>query len=374
MFNLGAVGIGHWVMRLKRTMETDGRINISKAVGVTWYEDKKAILDNFGISKDNYFRIEPEKPLPEEFFNGLDVVQIASHNKFHAPQTIQSLEHGKVTITEKTFATNRDDFNGMIDFIRSNNFAKKVTVHLHYLGKILTLELPKILSFATKEYGKITHAVGTFFEEVNPEDLRRNWLFKPDNGGILMDWIHPLEILSFICKANFEDCLGAETFIIDKDYDYVNPTGAYAKFKIDGGNFTKDASAYVRVGKGFPHGITHKTLRLVFEKDAFLDLNYISSEQEFNSDLRGNWQLIETGDSKKKIVKFGSPTGPISYHFMINDMINMINGENPSLSLDDIKRIYEPLWKFQETIANKEPKRDDNEIKNFVRDGLEKAV
>ncbi len=374
MYKLGAVGVGHWVMRLKRTMDTDGRMNINKAVGVTWYEDKKEILDKFGITRENYFRIEPEKSLPEEFFDGLDVVQIASHNEFHKEQTIQSLEHEKVTVTEKTFATDRENFTEAIDFIKSNNHEKKVAIHLHYLGKILTLELPKILSFATKEYGKITHAIGTFFEEINPEDVRRNWLFRPENGGILMDWIHPLGILSYTCKADFIDCLEADSYVINKDYDYINPTGAYAKFKIGGSNFTQDALAYVRVGKGFPHGITHKTLRLVFEKNAFLDLNYISSEQEFNSELRGTWELIEIKNGKRNVVSFGSPTGPISYQFMLNEMIEMINGKKPSLSLDDIKRIYEPLWKFQEATKNKEPKRDENDIKNFIKAGLEKAA
>jgi len=373
MHKLGAVGIGHWVSRLKRTMDNDGRLALTKAVGVTWYEDKKEILDRFGITQDNYFRIEPGKPLPKEFFEGLDVIQIASHNKFHSTQTIQSLNYEKVTVTEKTFATNLDDFNEMIDFIESNNHTGRVTVHLHYLGKILTLELPKILPFAIKEYGKITHAIGTFFEEINPEDLRRNWLFKPDNGGILMDWIHPLEILSYICKADFVDCLEAETFIVNKEYDYINPTGAYAKFNLEGSNFTQDALAYVRVGKGFPHGITHKTLRLVFEKNAFLDLNYISSEQEFNSDLRGTWELVEMGNGERKVVNFSSPTGPISYQFMINEIIEIINGKKPSMSLDGIKKIYKPLWMFQDATKNKEPRRDVNSIKNFIKAGLEKA-
>ena len=371
-YKLGAVGIGHWVNRLKRTMENDGRMVIQKAIGVTKYEDKKADLDRFGITEDNYFRIEPMQPLPDKFFQGLDIVQIASHNKFHTAQTMQSLEREKVTIAEKTFATNANDFNKVIDFIKSNNHEKRVTIHLHYLGKILTLELPKILSFAIKEYGRITNAIGTFFEELNPEDLRRSWLFKPENGGIFMDWIHPMEILSHTCKGTFGNCLNAETFVINSEYDDVNPTGVYAKFKIDGDYFTKDALADVRVGKGFPHGITHKTLRLMFEKNAFLDLNYISSEQEFNSNLRGTWELVEMDNGKKKIIKFGSPTGPISYQFMINEMIRMINGEKPSLSLEEVEKIYKPLWDFQEAVEGKEPNRNEEDIKNFIKSGLEK--
>lgn len=372
-FKLGAIGVGHWVNRLKRTMDNDGRVVLDKAVGVTWYEDKKEILDKFGITEENYFRIEPQNQLPRDFFDGLDVIQIASHNKFHKSQTMQCLENGKVTVTEKTFATNRNDFNEVLDFINDNNHQNKVTIHLHYLGKILTRELPKILPPAIKKYGKITHAVGTFFEESNPEDVRRNWLFKPDNGGILMDWIHPLEIISYTCGANFVDCLEAETFVINKDYDYINPTGCHAKFKLRGDNFTNDALAVIRVGKGFPHGITHKTLRLLFEKNAFLDLNYISSEQEFNSDLRGTWELVEMENGARKVVSFVSPTGPISYQFMLDEMIEMINGKKPTLSLDDIQKIYEPLWMFQEATRDKEPKRHESAIKNFIKEGLEKA-
>jgi hypothetical protein len=84
--------------------------------------------------------------------------------------------------------------------------------------------------------------------------------------------------------------------------------------------------------------------------------------------------LIEINNGKRNVVSFGSPTGPISYQFMLNEIIEMINGKKPSLSLDDIKRIYEPLWKFQEATKNKEPKRDENDIKNFIKAGLEKAA
>ena len=130
-YKLGAIGIGHWVKRLQRTLANDGRIVLHKAVGVTSFEQKKADLEEFGITKSNYFQIEPLSPLPEEFFNGVDAVQIASHNQFHAKQTMQSLESEKVTVVEKTFAVNRESFEHDIDYIRSNTHTTRDTVHLH---------------------------------------------------------------------------------------------------------------------------------------------------------------------------------------------------------------------------------------------------
>ncbi len=164
-YKLGAVGIGHWVKRLQRIMKDDGRLDLHCAVGVTNFDEKRADLDAYGITKDRYFQIKPLSPLPKEFFGMVDIVQIASHNRFHPEQTKQSLEHEKVTLTEKTFATDKETFDEVIDFIESNGHESRVTVHLHYLGKMLTLELPKILSSAVGQYGKVVSVVGTFYEE-----------------------------------------------------------------------------------------------------------------------------------------------------------------------------------------------------------------
>ncbi|MBU4452396.1 MAG: NADP-dependent phosphogluconate dehydrogenase [Nanoarchaeota archaeon] len=372
-YKLGVVGTGHWVRRLHPSIKKSNKLLLHKGAGVTRFEDKKAVLDEYNITKDRYFQIPSVAELPLEFFKDLDAVQIASYNQFHHEQTKQSLAHGKVTVVEKTFATERKGFDDMIDFIKKNGHEKKVYPHLHYLSKALTRSLAEILPEALKNYGKITCAAGTFVEETREEDMRRTWLLKPENGGIFLDWIHPVEVLAKFCGANFLECKSIEPYIVNPAYDTVNPTGLCARFKISGSAFTKDAFATIRVGKGFPAGVTYKSLRLFFEKSVVLDLNYISSEEEFQTGLRGAWELAELDGDKKTVLKKGTPEGPLSYDFLVKNMLNMIDGKEPPLSIDEIKRIYEPVWQVQEAAKGLVSISEKKSVEQFIKDALEKA-
>src|SRR3989304_4139823 len=60
-------------------------------------EDEKISHITNGYAK--YYQIDGK--IPESFFDGLDVVYIASPNKFHLPQTLTSVYNGAFTVTEK---------------------------------------------------------------------------------------------------------------------------------------------------------------------------------------------------------------------------------------------------------------------------------
>lgn len=361
MRNLGTVGLGHWVKRLHEVLKQNQQIKLVKTVGTRAFDDKKEELEKYGISEDRYYRVAPNEPLPEEFFENLDIVHIASPNQFHKAQTIQSLENGKVTVTEKTFAANKEDFDEVVKFIRDNKHENRVAMHLHYLSKALTEELRKRLPELIEKYGKITGISATFFEETNEEDARRAWLFKPENGGIFMDWIHPLAITSNVLKAGSWKLLDGKTFVVQPAYDAVNPTAAEAKFEIKGENFKPNSIIVVRIGKGFE--AEQKRFRMTFE-NAAVDLDYLSTEEEAITGKRGEMRIV--GEDTQTVV----PKGPVSYELVIGEMLEMLKGTRPGLTLGDIEKIYGPEWMFQEFSKETTAINDKTEIQKFVQNGL----
>lgn len=358
-YNLGTVGLGHWVKRLHEVLKKHQEINLVKTVGTRAFDDKREELERYGISEDRYYRVNAGDHLPDNFFEGLDVVHIASPNQFHKSQTMQALENGKVTVVEKTFATNKQDFNEILKFIHDNKLENKVTVHLHYLSKALTTELRNRLPELIEKYGKITDISATFFEKTNEEDVRRTWLFKPENGGIFLDWIHPMEITSNVLGAESWKLMDAKSFIVQPLYDEVNPTAVETKFEVNGNNFASHSPVVVRVGKGFD--AEHKRFRINFE-NAAVDLNYLSTEEEIVTGERGEMRII-TNNNVETII----PNGPLSYEIMIHEMLEMLKGIRPGLTLEDIKKIYEPEWIFQDFSKETTPIKDKKEIQKFVQ-------
>ncbi|MBI3413591.1 MAG: Gfo/Idh/MocA family oxidoreductase [Candidatus Aenigmarchaeota archaeon] len=372
-YNLGAIGMGHWFERLQRSIQRGGRIAITKAVGLKSYEEKIGIMEKLGLGRENYFQINPGDPLPENFFQDIQLAYIASPNQFHASQILQCIDHGKAVVVEKTFGINKSEMDKVIDYIKKNNWYNKVHLHLHYLRKALTMSLPSLLVNATREYGKVISVAATFFEQENAEDRRRTWILKPESGGIFLDWIHPIEVLYKYAGAEFADCRGVETFIIRPEYDGVNPTAVQAVFNVKGRLFADSATVTIRVGKGFPHGVTCKTIRFYLETDAFLEINYADSEQEYNSDFRGTWQLWEVPDGKPRVVEGGIPSGATPYELLVRDIINMLEGGNNTMTIEDIQKIYEPQWKFQDVSKNVKPVSNESAIKIFIKAGIEKT-
>jgi len=366
MLRLGSVGYGHWFRRLSVAIEKNGKVLPWKIVGISPYEAKRPEFERFNITADRYYQNDPlVGRLDDRFFDGIAVVYIASPNRFHAEQTLQSLHEGKVTITEKTYAVSRQQFEEVIDYVKENGYEKKTTVNVHYLGKALTRFMPTIVARVIKEYGRIREIEGTFYE-YREEDFRRRWLLDPiHHGGIFMDWAHPTAILAYVLGASFDECITAKTFIINPDLDPSNPSGAHARFKISGENFAPNAEAEIKVGKGFPVGTSYKKLRLRHEHNAVLDFNYVSSDVEAESGTRGSWQLSRIENGKMIPLASGYPAGPLSYEILIDTMVDMCKNENSPLSLDDIIKMFEPQWQFQEKISGMKPKLEVPPIPAF---------
>jgi len=361
MYNLGTVGLGHWVRRLHEVLKQHQEIKLVKTVGTRAFDDKREELERYGISEDRYYRVAPNEPLPDGFFERLDIVHIASPNQFHKSQTMQSLGNGKVTITEKTFATNKEDFDEVVKFTRDNKFEDKVTIHLHYLSKALTIELRSRLSELVDKHGKITGISASIFEKTDEEDMRRTWLFKPENGGIFMDLIHPVGIASKVLNVSEWGLVDAKTFMLQPLYDTVNPTAAEARFEIKGDNFNQNSTIVVRVGKGLD--VEHKKIRINFE-NAVVDLSYLTTEKEIVSGDRGEMKI--TSDGTQTIF----PKGPLSYEIMVGETLRMLEGDGSGLTLEDIRKIYKPEWEFQEFSKDISPVKSKEEIRKFVQDGL----
>ncbi|TLZ51800.1 MAG: hypothetical protein E6K18_03940 [Methanobacteriota archaeon] len=338
-YALGGIGAGgHWYGRLHPFLKE--RVRLLKAVGITRFEDKHDILESYGLTKDRYFQVVVGGSLPNAFFEGIDVVHVASHNQFHQAQTVECLEHGVAVVVEKTLAINEAGTEDILTYIQRNGHEGRVAPHVHYLEKALALELRhKLWPWARQRSGKLVRAIATFIEDVSEDDLRRQWLFKPENGGIFMDWIHPSAMLANVCGAHFASCEDAIGYVVNPAYDPANPTAIEAHFRLTGPNLAPNASATIRVGKGFPPGVRFKRLRLEFEKGAVLELAFTDTEKEIETGQKGNWVFDDQGSVEK-----GRATGPSSYELLVDEMLGMIEKRKAPLSLAEMREIYRPVW------------------------------
>ena len=228
----------------------------------------------------------------------------------------------------------------ILRYIRTNGHEGRVAPHVHYLEKALALELRhKLWPWALQRSGRLVRAIGTFIEDVSEDDLRRQWLFKPENGGIFMDWIHPSAMLANVCGAHFEACEEATAYVVNPAYDPANPTGIEARFRLTGEHLAPGATATIRVGKGFPPGVRYKRLRLEFERGAVLELAFTDTEKEIETGQKGNWTFDDNGSVEK-----GRATGPSSYELLVDEMLGMIEKRKAPLSLAEMREIYRPVW------------------------------
>lgn len=368
-YTLGAVGIGHWFERLYSGIKNSNRITVTKAAGTNPAESKLDRLKAIGLGAENYYQIRPGTPIPKEFFKDLNIVHISDPNEFHAEQTLQSLGEGKIVVTEKTWGVNKLGFYSVMDHIKENGLEKKAYLHLHYIHKTLTIQLEELLQKYTAQYGKVKAVSATFFERIRPDDARRKeWLFSTANGGLFMDWIHPFEVLYFGAKATGMRLKDIEPYVVNKDYDKLNPTGIHAEVDVFGKFFSDSATAFVRMAKGTKE--SKKSMRFLFESGSYLDLNYIDSEIEFESSKRGTWEFFDGGI----VIEKGAPSGPTTSEMLVSDMINMCEGEQKGISLDDAAAIFEPQWKYQELIATKKLRASDKEAERFIKCGMTMAT
>ncbi|MDE1851872.1 MAG: hypothetical protein KGH69_04270 [Candidatus Micrarchaeota archaeon] len=368
MYRLGVVGLGHWFERLYEGIKKTSMIEIEKAASVSGIEKKGAQLTRLGIPHEKYYKLVPGKPIPDEFFKGLDIVHISNPNQFHAEQTIQSLSFNKITITEKTFGVDRKEFDSVLDYISENELESKAYLHLHYVHKQLVLHLPKLLEELTVSEGRIRETVSTFFEMANDEGIRRSsWLFKPESGGLFMDWIHPFEIYLKGALATEMKLSNARGYAVNTEYDISNPTGIEAEIRLNGRFFSKNARATMRVSEGVDEMHKRKVSRFIFESGNYLDLNFIDSGLEFSGSNRGTWELRKGDDGS--LIRSGNPTGPTSSDILVSDMVSLCKGKNPGLTTQEMRMLYEPQWNYQSMAKGMDLIKDREHVSEFMRSG-----
>lgn len=369
---LGVVGLGHWFSWLKTGIGAGGTLDLKKAVGTKPFEEKQALLSGFGITRDNYYISDPDGRLPERFFDGIDVVHISDPNRFHSDQVVQSLEHGKHVIVEKTLAVNKSQFGKLGSFIKKNGYKERVYLHLHYLHKQATIEFARMVPKLVKKYGKIKSIDATFFEEVDDEDPKRTWILRPENGGVFMDWIHPYEIIYYSTKCKFGSINDLKIFMVNGDYDRNNPTGVETTIALTGRNYSDGATAKIRAAKGVRKGLELKSINVAFESGAYARICFPGHEAEFMSkDLRGRIDIVEPNGEK---IPSESLSGPNSSEMFIKEIGDFINGRHPGLKMSEISKIFKPQWDYQRIVKSKELIRDESEIDGFLQEGTAKAL
>ncbi len=375
-YKLGVVGLGHWFEMIHRAISKSDKVELLKAAGTRKFSEKSEELGRLGVPEKNYFTVASNKvDIPKEFFQGLDVVQISNPNKYHLAQTTQALNAGKYVITEKSLATNKADLESMIKFINSHGYQSKTYLHLHYMHKLLTINLPDMLTKIIPGHGRIKDFSATFFEEANETDRKRSaWLLSIENGGIFMDWIHPYEILFFGAGADKIKVQKANNFIVNKDYDKQNPTGVETFVKVSGKNFGPNSHGIIRISKGLPHETGLKRFVFNFESGTRLYLNFVGSQIEFNSNLRGNWQLVKETSSSCQVLDSGLPHGPSTSELLLADIIKLCEGRGPYLKMDDIRKVFDPQWQYQKLLEGSGNIDSQEEVNRFIHDGISGTI
>jgi predicted dehydrogenase len=373
---LGVVGLGHWFNRLHVGMERKSGLKLTKVVGTRAFLEKAAELEHFGISKENYYTIRPNpsEPISPEFFEGIDVVQIANPNKFHASQTKQSLGAGKCTITEKTIGVTKEEFYDVLNYMDKNGCRDRAYMHLHYIHKQPVIEFSRLLPNLVEEYGKITSFSSTFFEAEREEDMHRKWLFSPENGGVFMDWVHPFEIMIHGASASFAGFEDLRLYILNSSYDESNPTGVGALVKLRGKYPDGNTVGAIRVGKGVKNDHAKKEAKIVFESGAYIKLRFVSSELEFNSEDRGSIELVKEKPSGNEFVFSRKLSGADTSELLIEDIMNLCKRKQTTLPISKATEIFEAQWEYQRLVADEKATRDASNLDAFIKSGLETAI
>ena len=58
---------GHWFGWLEKGLGEGKGLNLKKAVGTKPYDDKKVLLESFGIDRENYFVSDADEEFPKGF-------------------------------------------------------------------------------------------------------------------------------------------------------------------------------------------------------------------------------------------------------------------------------------------------------------------
>ncbi len=364
---LGVVGLGHWFAWLKAGVNSDEGLDLRKAVGTRPFADKAELLASFGIDNASYYISDASGSIPEDFFNGIDMVHISDPNRFHMLQAMESLRHGKKVIVEKTLATDEGQFRSIVNHIRDNGLEGSVYLHLHYIHKQPSVRLASELKDIIAREGRIRSISAVFFEEASEEDMRRTWLLDMANGGIFMDWVHPYEVIYYSTRCRFGALSNIRNLIVNENYSREFPTGVESVVGLSGENFAEGATATIRVAKGVPAGKSARSIRMLFESGKVLGMEFPGHDKEFSSPERGSLGFAVSDGGQQ----MGQLTGSNTSELFVGDVINLCrDGSHGGLKIDDIEEIFRPQWEYQRVYKAIGIESGNEEVGRFISEGI----
>ena len=363
------MGLGHWFAWLKAGVNSGEGLDLRKAVGTRPFEDKAELLSGFGIDKASYYISDASGSIPEDFFNGIDMVHISDPNRFHMLQAMESLRHGKRVIVEKTLATDEGQFRSIVNHVRDNGLEGSIYLHLHYIHKQPSVQLASGLGGIIAREGKISAVSAAFFEEVNEEDVRRTWLLDMANGGIFMDWVHPYEVIYYSTRCRFGALSSVRNLVVNESYSKEFPTGVESTIGLSGENFVDGATATIRVAKGVPAGRSAKSIRILFESGRILNMDFPSHEREFNSQERGALRFDGSDDAQP-----GRLSGSNTSEMFVDDVMDLCKGSHSGLKIGDIEEIFRPQWEYQRMYKGIGMESGGDAVNRFISEGVSNAT
>jgi predicted dehydrogenase len=131
----------------------------------------------------------------------VDVVHIASPNRFHCPMALAALRAGKYVVCEKPLAMNTSETAQIVKAARASRKILAVNYNVRFYPAVLTLRR----MLARGELGEIIHVNGSYFQDWLFKDTDYNWRLLPREGGRLRAvadiGTHWLDTVSFILNS-----------------------------------------------------------------------------------------------------------------------------------------------------------------------------
>ena len=154
-------------------------------------------------------------------------------------------------------------------------------------------------------------------------------------------------------------------YAVKKEYGQENATGVDASRSISGRFFREGADGSIRIAKGAP--AESRSARFYFERGAYLDLSYLHSDIEYNSDRRGSWTLYENG----KVIESGNPKGPNNSEVFVEQIVDLCRGRNTGLTMPEIDLLFGPQWQYQEMAKSQSIITSQREADRFISKGID---
>jgi predicted dehydrogenase len=131
----------------------------------------------------------------------VDVVHIASPNRFHAQMSLAALRAGKHVVCEKPLAMNTLETGQIVKLARASGKVFAVNYNVRFYPAVLALHR----AVARGELGDIIHVNGSYMQDWLFKDTDYNWRLLPHEGGKLRAvadiGTHWMDTASFILGA-----------------------------------------------------------------------------------------------------------------------------------------------------------------------------